>query len=160
MIQRRWKSAGKLVSRSPSKRGRRGSPPSRDIAKCQRRVKSQNATWPSQLAAKGVLQANGVNGNLRWFPADVSVSYLDGSISYPKSLLTAVLGKELHRLCVEVSAARIHVANADGLALDINDFRLSKEATASQQDGQSAIPVISRLSKSLRIASITRRITG
>jgi hypothetical protein len=82
------------------------------------------------------LEANGINGDLRWFPTDVSMSHLDGSISDPKATLTAVLGKELHRFCFEVSAAGIYVANADGLASGIDDLRLSKEATASQQDDQ------------------------
>ena len=81
------------------------------------------------------LQANGINGDLRRFPADVSISCLDCPIGYAKAILTAVLGYELHRLRFKVSAAGVHVANADCLVGDINDLRLSKEATASQQDG-------------------------
>jgi hypothetical protein len=84
--------------------------------------------------------AHGVNSDLRWFPANVSVSCLDGSTSYPKATLTAVLGKELDRLCFEVSAARIHVANADCVVSDIDDLRPSKKATASQQDGEKRNP--------------------
>src|SRR5215831_1244703 len=100
---------------------------------------------------------NGVNVDLRWLPADVSISYLYGSMGYPKAPLTAVVGYELHRLCIKVSAAGIHVANADCLAGLINDLRPTK-VTAAQQDGQKrVIPVIPRLSKSLRIASIARR---
>jgi hypothetical protein len=41
---------------------------------------------------KEPLQANGVNVDLRWFPADVSISYLYGSMLYPKAPLTAVVG--------------------------------------------------------------------
>src|SRR5215813_1942223 len=85
------------------------------------------------------LQANGVNVDLRWYPGDVSVSYLYGSMLYPKAPLTAVLGYELHRLCIKVSAAGIHVANADCLAGLINDVRPTK-VTAAQQDGQKRNP--------------------
>jgi hypothetical protein len=51
----------------------------------------------------------------------------------------------LHRLRFIVSAAGIHVANADGFTGDIDDLRLSKEATASQQDGQKRNPVFQRI---------------
>src|SRR5262249_53810259 len=59
----------------------------------------RNALRGSPLIAKpfrhrvvGPLLANGVNIDLRWYPADVSISYLYGSIRYPKAPLTAVLG--------------------------------------------------------------------
>src|SRR5262249_55404201 len=77
------------------------------------------------------LQANGVNVDLRWYPGDVSISYLYGSMLYPKAPLTAVLGYELHRLCIKVSASGIYVANADCLAGLINDLRPTK-VTACQ----------------------------
>jgi hypothetical protein len=92
------------------------------------------------LEEHAFLQANGINGDLRRFPADVSISCLDRPIGYAKATLTAVLGYELHRLSFEVSAAGVHVANADCLVGDINDLRLSKEATASQQDDQKRDP--------------------
>jgi len=54
---------------------------------------------------------------------------------YAKAPLTAVLGYESKCSFVEVSAAGIHVTNADCLAGLINDLRPTK-VTAAQQDGQ------------------------